>query len=803
MTIFKNIFFKDKSLGLEPPARATQMPINKPPKKNLIPVYITGFWTSFLAFFFQIYFPKVFSFLLSGPFPVTFSLCFALLGFGLGAYLILFKDWAQKVYMFFIFIPLSMLFCGGLISVAVNLYVLSFCAGLIFIPLGAVLTAGFKTADSYFFYIIDFTGAVLGVALALILMPHILFETIFIALICLTVVLSFLLFKKSLFFSLVMYTGLAGVSGTSLYLQLKENKFNLIKYSADIPLPRANLNGFRALKAGNHKLLHSKWSYTKRVDVVQSPEEIRLYYDNYYYTDVHNASEEKDPFYNFLLLFKDKKKVLSIGPGGGAELAYSLDPSGRKIKGIEMNNSVISLMQNELAEHSGHIYKKAQVLNREARRFLNETRETFDLITYIYADYPTAVTSRDLLRKDFFRTREGLKTAIDRLTPTGMFIYFSRLYFLDISVFNMIVNLSDATKDLGLDLKNHIAVIKRKREGFDIPNGLLILKKSPFTEKERQKLQNFAQSHKEYLEVFMGEMSDARTKPVTESLTKPLTESLDEREKLLRKIILSQDKTNLLASLHNQKIILYKPPQDKQPFLNYFYEKNKLVKSLILVFAVTLTLFFVNFLFYRRFIKNSPPPKSSLRVLQLSILLSAGAGLFYGTAEALFIELLSLSFHNPVFLMGTVFCGLLLGSIISAFISRKLTPAGAVYGLAFLAFYLPPVLWVCQQEVSWREVFYQEPWNYILVFMLMSFISGAGSLIFPKVLALIQKKLKPAIPLVYGVNVLTTCFGFFLTVSLYFFAGLKIASVALYLIYLILLLVALFWLKAIKTEKDF
>ena len=119
----------------------------------------------------------------------------------------------------------------------------------------------------------------------------------------------------------------------------------------------------------------------------------------------------------------DRKKVLIIGAGGGESILKSLVKGFGRIDALELDPHVIRLMKGPFAAFSGHIYEneRVTVINREARSFIQQTGQAWDLIEISLIDgYGTSASGVHALNENYLYTREALARALRCLTRTGL-----------------------------------------------------------------------------------------------------------------------------------------------------------------------------------------------------------------------------------------------------------------------------------------------------------------------------------------------------------------------------------------------
>ncbi len=114
-------------------------------------------------------------------------------------------------------------------------------------------------------------------------------------------------------------------------------------------------------------------------------------------------------------------RIAIIGAGGGRQVQYARKSGHdfRKILAIEIEPAVIRAVQGVLAERFDHVYQDSsvEVVNHEARSFMENSAERFDLI-YLpsVGGYPQMM----LEPGNMIRTLEAYKTLSNHLTEEGV-----------------------------------------------------------------------------------------------------------------------------------------------------------------------------------------------------------------------------------------------------------------------------------------------------------------------------------------------------------------------------------------------
>jgi len=128
----------------------------------------------------------------------------------------------------------------------------------------------------------------------------------------------------------------------------------------------------------------------------------------------------------YRLLERPVRKALVLGSGTGNDVAVLLAEGVQEVHAVEIDPVIIDLGRTV---HPNRPYADPRVTvhNVDARSFLNETSESFDLIVFGTLDSMTRLSALSNVRLDnFVYTRESLAAARDRLTPDGgLVLYFS------------------------------------------------------------------------------------------------------------------------------------------------------------------------------------------------------------------------------------------------------------------------------------------------------------------------------------------------------------------------------------------
>jgi hypothetical protein len=119
------------------------------------------------------------------------------------------------------------------------------------------------------------------------------------------------------------------------------------------------------------------------------------------------------------------RRALVVGAGSGNDVAVILDRGAEHVDAIEIDPVILELGR---ARHPDAPYASPRVraINTDARAWLNDTRETYDLIVFGTLDSMTRLSALSNVRLDaFMYTADCLRAARAHLTPGGgLVLYF-------------------------------------------------------------------------------------------------------------------------------------------------------------------------------------------------------------------------------------------------------------------------------------------------------------------------------------------------------------------------------------------
>ena len=130
--------------------------------------------------------------------------------------------------------------------------------------------------------------------------------------------------------------------------------------------------------------------------------------------------------YPYAKLGRPIRKALVLGAGSGNDVAVLLQQGAQEIHAVEIDPEII-IIGRTMHPNDPYSNPRVTIHNTDARSFLNESEEYFDVVVFGTLDSMTRLSALSNVRLDnFVYTREALEAARDRLTPDGALI----LYFM-------------------------------------------------------------------------------------------------------------------------------------------------------------------------------------------------------------------------------------------------------------------------------------------------------------------------------------------------------------------------------------
>jgi len=171
-------------------------------------------------------------------------------------------------------------------------------------------------------------------------------------------------------------------------------------------------------------------------------------------------------------------------------------PGKTVIKGVEFNPIIHkTMMSGYYFYKSGKAYENTTIYMTEGRAYLKSTDEKFDMITHMnnHAEHGAVCT----LAPEYLHTVEGIKEMLAKLTDRGLLIYEEVLWSTrsEWSFYKFVNTIVTALREMDVTSpENHLLIYEWDYWNYDKPGvRSVVIKRTPFTESEKNSLQEFLQ----------------------------------------------------------------------------------------------------------------------------------------------------------------------------------------------------------------------------------------------------------------------------------------------------------------------
>ncbi len=210
--------------------------------------------------------------------------------------------------------------------------------------------------------------------------------------------------------------------------------------------------------------------------------------------DLDSLSWLKSSLSFFPMLVAEKGEMLSIGPGGGADILLGLIAGFERIEAVEVNPDMLKILR-AYDEFSGRIIEneKVEFSIGEGRNYLKRTDKSYDLIFLALAQTATSAKTGLPLVESYLHTRDAYVDYLFHLTAKGVVAFIcDQGLFLQRTVFNALLALRETGIGLA-EAKNHIIIVSNP--SVDSPyRHLLLLRKAPFSRKQAEDIRQMAEA---------------------------------------------------------------------------------------------------------------------------------------------------------------------------------------------------------------------------------------------------------------------------------------------------------------------
>jgi len=141
--------------------------------------------------------------------------------------------------------------------------------------------------------------------------------------------------------------------------------------------------------------------------------------------DTSELSHLKYDVSNLAQYLRPNGDIMIIGSGAGRDVLSSLAFGQKNILGIEINKDMISAINNDFGDFTGHLdkYPNVEFVGDEARSYIQrmDSARKFDIIQVSVIDnWSAAASGAFVLTENALYTKETWKLFLSRLKPNGI-----------------------------------------------------------------------------------------------------------------------------------------------------------------------------------------------------------------------------------------------------------------------------------------------------------------------------------------------------------------------------------------------
>ena len=196
----------------------------------------------------------------------------------------------------------------------------------------------------------------------------------------------------------------------------------------------------RVIGDQNRVIKPSGWGLSPTLPADKRARELHLDIDSYagteltaYNGDPETVSHLKYDVTNVAHYLRPNSRVVVVGTGGGRDVLSALVFNQREVTGVEINESIIDLVNRRFGDFTGHLDRDPRVrfVNDEARSYIARLQDRVDLIQISLIDTWAATASGAfVLTENSLYTTNAWRVFLDHLAPRGI-LSVSRWYYAD------------------------------------------------------------------------------------------------------------------------------------------------------------------------------------------------------------------------------------------------------------------------------------------------------------------------------------------------------------------------------------
>lgn len=603
---------------------------------------------------------------------------YALIGLAIGSLITYFiKEYSEHTfYSLVLFLILSVIL--AFINI-VRFPTKIFLSPFIILPflLGSVtITFFFKKKNSNRIYFFDLLGGTFGVFTSIILIPLLKTENALILCIGLLSIIGLFYtgkrFKKTLKAAFIFLL----VSSQLLMI------FNMLTNNLDLEKITKCYNDSYPYKifclwnhtSADYQYILSKDNLVSRISVYERTTKdgksaIFVNYDGYSedrITGLNAASWENDHRIPFMFtkngkehrLFEEDPHVLIIGTAaqGIVKPIKHLTRNYSLIKGIEINPSIVSIMENEFLEYSGRAYEDISIDIIDARTFLKNTEDKYSLITLLNTYKTQNIGS--IGEPDFLHTTNAVRSYFNHLTDDGFILLEERTINerAKFAVLRLINNFYTVLKEDGYkNPQNHFFIYNWKPTQKETDNNwytMIVIKKTPLTEQDINYFDKWLnyQYDREHISKIASEYTQLEYLPDRDLDTE------------YANFIHSNDKNNFFGNN-----IILNPNSDDNPYIFAVYRDQSEIKKILYNIGILCLIIFIISLVFLGKTLGKKQYKYGLNFAAYFSLIGLGYFIIEIGLMKIYQNYMGSPTYSFIFILGT----LLLSSGIGGYLSKK------------------------------------------------------------------------------------------------------------------------------------
>jgi len=251
----------------------------------------------------------------------------------------------------------------------------------------------------------------------------------------------------------------------------------------------------------------SGWGLSATLPADTRVRELNLDIDSYagteltaYNGDPEAVSHLKYDVTNVAHYLRPDSRVVVVGTGGGRDVLSALAFNQREVTGVEINESIIDLVNHRFGDFTGHLDRDPRVrfVNDEARSYIARLQDRVDLIQISLIDTWAATASGAfVLTENSLYTTEAWRVFLDHLATRGI-LSVSRWYYADRpgEVYRLATLASTSLMQRGIARPgDHYAIVRARPAA--VPNGpdgvgTLLLSRDPLSVEDLDRLEEVA-----------------------------------------------------------------------------------------------------------------------------------------------------------------------------------------------------------------------------------------------------------------------------------------------------------------------